>query len=42
MELIITKAEFNEAETLVNIYRDAYSENENLGLPASASKVNVD
>ncbi len=41
MELIITRAEFNEAETLVNIYRDAYSENESLGLPASASKVNV-
>ena len=42
MELIITKAEFSEAETLVNIYHDAYSENENLGLPASASKVKVD
>lgn len=42
MELIITRAEFNEAETLVNIYHDAYSENENLGLPASASKVKVD
>ncbi|WP_053367853.1 GNAT family N-acetyltransferase [Bacillus sp. FJAT-27245] len=42
MELVIRRAEYNEAKTLVHIYRDAYSENENLGLPASASKVKID
>lgn len=41
MEIIIEKAKKHEAETLVTIYRDAYAENEKLGLPASASKVTV-
>ncbi|MBY0121659.1 GNAT family N-acetyltransferase [Bacillus sp. S/N-304-OC-R1] len=41
MEIIIEKAGSHEAETLVNIYRDAYAENESLGLPACASKVTV-
>lgn len=39
MELSIRRAKFNEVTTLVSIYHDAYSENEVLGLPASASRV---
>ncbi|MBS4201690.1 GNAT family N-acetyltransferase [Bacillus sp. FJAT-49732] len=41
MEIIIEKAEYDEVEALVKIYRDAYSENEKFGLPASASRVTV-
>ncbi|CAG9623337.1 GNAT family N-acetyltransferase [Sutcliffiella rhizosphaerae] len=39
MEVIIGRAEKNDAKALKKIYRDAYSENEKLGLPASASNV---
>ncbi|WP_316572405.1 GNAT family N-acetyltransferase [Neobacillus sp. YIM B06451] len=41
MNLSIEIAEYNDAVALVDIYRDAYSENESLGLPASASKVMI-
>jgi ribosomal protein S18 acetylase RimI-like enzyme len=41
VKIKIERAKYNEAETLVSIYRDAYSENEKLGLPASASKVEI-
>ena len=42
MNLSIEEAEYNDAVLLVDIYRDAYSENESFGLPASASKVRVE
>ncbi|WP_047983189.1 GNAT family N-acetyltransferase [Ornithinibacillus californiensis] len=42
MNLSIEEAVYNDAVSLVDIYRDAYSENESLGLPASASKVEVE
>lgn len=41
MYINIERANVDEAEIIVKIYRDAYSENENLGFPASASKVSV-
>ncbi|GIO26299.1 GNAT family N-acetyltransferase [Ornithinibacillus bavariensis] len=42
MTIVIEKAENIDAESLVEIYHDAYSENEKLGLPASASKVKIE
>jgi len=41
VDINIERAEISEAEILVTIYRDAYSENENLGFPASASRVSI-
>lgn len=41
MKVKIEKARIHEAENLVEIYRDAYAENEEFGLPASASQVKI-
>ena len=41
MKIIIENARVDEAESLVDVYRDVYEENEKLGLPASASKVSI-
>lgn len=41
MKLNIGKAETKDVQALVNLYKDAYSENERMGLPASASRVTV-
>ncbi|MDQ0175336.1 hypothetical protein [Bacillus chungangensis] len=41
MKIIIENARVDEAESLVDVYRDAYEENEKLGLPASAPKVSI-
>ena len=42
MELIIERAKHADAEKLVGIFHNAYSENENLGFPSSASKVDAE
>ena len=42
MELIIERAKHADAEKLVEIFHDAYSENEKLGFPSSASKVEAE
>ncbi|WP_010095200.1 GNAT family N-acetyltransferase [Ornithinibacillus scapharcae] len=42
MNVRIERAIRSDAESLVEIYHDAYSENERLGLPASASTVMVE
>lgn len=41
MKLIMERAKYEDVEALVHIYHTAYSENEKLGFPASASKVTV-
>ncbi|WP_102027726.1 GNAT family N-acetyltransferase [Salirhabdus sp. Marseille-P4669] len=41
MDVIIEKANCHDAESLVRLYHDSYSENEELGFPTSASKVKV-
>ncbi|WP_248513995.1 GNAT family N-acetyltransferase [Sporosarcina sp. NCCP-2222] len=38
---IIERAKLSDAKSLAELYWDAYSENEKLGLPASASSVSV-
>jgi ribosomal protein S18 acetylase RimI-like enzyme len=41
VKIQIEKAQYDDAEILVEIYRDAYSENEKLGFPSSASQVKI-
>ena len=41
MEFVIRRANLSDTEMLAEVYWDAYSENEELGLPASASSVSV-
>lgn len=41
MNILIELALIQDAENLVELYRDAYSENDKIGLPASASKATV-
>ncbi|MFC5732568.1 GNAT family N-acetyltransferase [Cytobacillus gottheilii] len=39
MEILIEGAKISDTKSLVTIYHDAYSENEEMGFPTSASKV---